>query len=128
MDEIWKTLDGIIEYGTFYEVSNFGNVRSIDRVTKYSDGRIAKFKGRILKGAKDKDGYKQVNLCKNGKCNSFQVHRLVALAFIPNPNNFSEINHKDECKDNNCILNLEWCDRKYNCNYGTRNERIHKKG
>ena len=55
---------------------------------------------------------------------SFSVHKLIALAFLPNPNNYLEINHKDEDKTNNRVENLEWCDHKYNSNYGTRSERI----
>ena len=71
-------------------------------------------------------GYFQVVLCKNGECKQFLVHRLVASAYLSNPENLPEINHKDENKTNNCLQNLEWCDHKYNSNYGTRNEKIKK--
>lgn len=81
--------------------------------------------GRVLKQHKRKDGYIQVALCKNGKIKNFMVHRLVAEAFIPNPNNLPCVNHKDEDKTNN-VDNLEWCTHEYNNNYGTRNERIGK--
>ena len=79
-----------------------------------------KFKGgteHILKPKKDKGGYLYVNLGMNGKYKSKKVHRLVAQAFIPNPNNLPQVNHKDECKTNNCVDNLEWCDSKYHNYY-----------
>lgn len=68
-------------------------------------------------------GYLKVDLWKNGKVKTFSVHRLVAEAYIPNPDNLPQVNHKDECKTNNCLQNLEWCDCKYNINYGTGIER-----
>ena len=83
-----------------------------------------------MKLCKNKDGYIHVNLYNNGR-KSFMLHRLVASAFIKNPNNYSEINHIDECKSNNKVNNLEWCTRKYNMNYGIANKRrgeTHKKG
>lgn len=81
---------------------------------------------RRLKQFKDTNGYLQVGLCKDGKTRSFLVHRLVALAFIPNPhpNEWNQVNHKNEDKTNNRVTNLEWCDCEYNNNYGTRNKRI----
>ena len=66
-------------------------------------------------------------LCKNGKPKTFQIHRLVAQAFIPNPQNLPCVNHKDEDKTNNTVDNLEWCTHEYNDNYGTHNERVAKK-
>ena len=74
----------------------------------------------------DKKGYLRVNLCKDGKVKHYRIHRLVAEAYIPNPDNLPQVNHKDENKANNCIQNLEWCDAKYNSNYGTRNEKFKK--
>lgn len=62
---------------------------------------------------------------ENNKCKKMLIHRLVANSFIPNPNKLPNINHKDENKSNNMIDNLEWCDAKYNCNYGTRNQRLY---
>lgn len=73
-------------------------------------------------GCDNGHGYLQV--IRNGK--RYSVHRLVAECFIPNPNNYPQVNHIDEDKSNNRVENLEWCDRKYNCNYGTRNERSAK--
>lgn len=115
--EIWKDVVG---YEGFYQVSNKGNIYSVER--KDSIGR--KIGGRILKPTYDKYGYLQVNLCKNGKLKTIFRHRLVAEAFIPNQNNYLEINHKDEVKTNNNVDNLEWCTSKYNANHGTRNERV----
>lgn len=70
---------------------------------------------RYLKGAKRKDGYYNIRLNKK----NYLVHRLVAIAYLPNPNNYDQVNHKDENKSNNNVGNLEWCTRKYNINYGT---------
>lgn len=79
-------------------------------------------KEKILKQC-IQNGYAYVHLCKNNKDTAYLVHRLLAQAFIPNPLNFSEVNHKDENKLNNDATNLEWCTSKYNSNYGTRNKR-----
>ena len=108
--EYWKPVVG---YEGLYEVSNLGRVKSL----KFG-------KERILKPQKDTSGYLCVTLCKNNNQCQFKVHRLVAEAFIPNPNNLPQTNHKDECKTNNIASNLEWCDRKYNVNYGTRTKRV----
>ena len=71
-------------------------------------------------------GYAYVNLHLNGKMKTIKTHRLVAEAFIPNPENKPMVNHKDEVKNNNAVENLEWCDAKYNINYGTRTARMIK--
>ena len=92
------------------------------------DGRVYSYKRkRFLKPGSDKDGYHKVCLYKKGKAKTFRIHRLVAEAFIPNPNNLPVVNHRDECKTNNCVENLEWCSIEYNNTYGTRIERIAKK-
>lgn len=111
MIEIWKDILG---YEGLYQVSNLGNVRSLNY------RRSGKTK--LLKQGTD-NGYKRVELSKNGKKKKYWVHRLVAIAFISNPNNYKEVNHKDEDKSNNNVNNLEWCTREYNNNYGTRNKR-----
>ena len=105
MKEIWKNVTG---YENCYQVSNFGNVRSLDRLD--SAGR--KRKGRTLIPIIDKFGYCSVHLLKNGKTKTIKIHRLVALEFLENPLNYKEINHKDENKQNNSAKNLEWCDKK----------------
>lgn len=130
MDEInlfnyenWRDIAG---YEGLYQVSSWGRVRSLDRMVIAAYGSMKLQKGRLLKLGFDKDGYQQVNLWKNGKKKTHTVHRLVAQAFIPNPQNFKEVNHRDEDKTNNRVENLEWCTSVYNHNYGTRNERISK--
>ena len=110
IDEIWCPIKG---YEGLYEVSDKGRVRSI----KFG-------KERILKPLRNTCGYLQVQLWKNGEQKMYLVHRLVAQTFTPNPDNLTEVNHKDEDKDNNSVQNLEWCDRKYNINYGNRNQMV----
>ena len=92
------------------------------------DGNIWSYRSnKFLKPKLTRQGYHQVVLCKDGKSKTHYIHRLVADAFIPNPNNLPEVNHKDECKTNNCVDNLEWMSRIDNINYGTRTERVAKK-
>jgi hypothetical protein len=105
--EIWKSLANIVEFGEQYEVSNLGNVR-----------RIGKIEPRKL--VEDKDGYLTINFSNKGKVKGYKVHRLVALAFIPNPEDKPEINHKDNVRDNNVLFNLEWSDRVENIDYAKR--------
>ena len=122
IEEIWKPVVG---YEGLYEVSNKGTVKSLDRFTKSGRGNGNRFiSGKILKSALNKKGYPSVVLCKDGKMFTQRVHRLVAEAFIPNPDNLPVVNHKDEDKTNNCVDNLEWCTNKYNCNYGTSISRM----
>ena len=111
MIEVWKNVVG---YEGYYQVSNFGNVRSIDR----KDGRGNRIKGKELKLYKNRNGYLQSALIFNGKVKLMYVHRIVAEAFLCNPKNLKCVNHKDENKTNNSVENLEWCDYKYNNNYG----------
>ena len=115
-----KGFDGL------YEVSTWGNVRSLDRWITYKNGRKHFCKGKVLKLDYNNYGYLRVYLFKDGKRTNFLVHRLVAKAFVPNPDNLPLVNHKDEVKDNNYPYNLEWCTDEYNTNYGTRNERVAK--
>ena len=123
MIEEWRPVVG---YEGLYEVSNTGQVRSLDRYVKYSNGRIHLYKGKVLSPGIKPDGYLLINLCCNGKHNTIRVHRLVTEAFLPNPDNLPEVNHKDEDKTNNRVENLEWCDYVYNNNYGTKPERLSK--
>lgn len=115
-DEIWKDVVG---YEQFYQVSNKGRVR------RKRDDFV--YKSRTFT-----NGYKNVLLYKDGRWHrtggkSELVHRMVAMAFIPNPNNLPQVNHKDENKENNCVENLEWCTQKYNNEYGTAKERMRTK-
>ena len=114
--EIWKDVVG---YEGFYKVSNKGNVYSVER--KNPAG--IRCGGLILRLTQHKRGYIQVSLRRDGVMKTKKVHRLVAEAFIPNPNNYSEVNRRDEDKSNNVVENLEWCSRKYNMNYGTATKR-----
>ncbi|WP_063601257.1 NUMOD4 domain-containing protein [Clostridium coskatii] len=118
--EIWKDIAG---YEGYYQVSNSGKIRSVNRIIIYSDGRIFRYNGRDLKTTLNK-GYVNVKLSKHSKVETFKVHRLVAEAFISNPLNLPQINHKDENKTNNNVDNLEWCTGKYNMNYGTVIQRV----
>lgn len=122
--EIWKDIKGLEGK---YQVSNYGNVRSVDRLVQFKDGRVAHYKGKQMKLRKNQDGYLQVQLCPtSATIKTVKVHRLVAEAFIDNPERKKEINHIDENKLNNYADNLEWSDRIHNCNHGTRNQRIAK--
>ena len=109
--EYWKDING---YEGLYQVSNYGRVRSLPRKT--TSGKIlTQFISR---------GYYKVVLCKDNIKKNWNVHKLVAIAFVPNPNNYTDINHKDENKLNNIATNLEWCSKSYNQRYGTRNKRM----
>ena len=123
---VWKD---VIGYEGLYQVSDCGEVRSLARlVTANCHGTFAKRQSPskvLTQGICGRDKtYYSVVLSKNGKTKTFLVHRLVAEAFIPNPENKPQINHKDENGHNNNVQNLEWVDAKYNSNYGTRNKRI----
>lgn len=114
--EVWKDIEG---YEGLYQVSSLGRVKSLDRITP----KNRYFKGKILVNKHDSQGYQLVCLCVDGKQSYAYIHRLVAKAFIPNPENKETVNHKDENKANNCVENLEWMTMRENANYGTRNER-----
>lgn len=118
MEEIWKDIKG---YEGLYQVSNLGRVKSL------GNGNSNKSKLKIMKTPLNHKGYPMIRLCKNSVSKGFLVHRLVAEAFIPNPNNLPQVNHIDEVKTNNRIDNLEWCTAEYNHNYGTRIERVRQK-
>lgn len=108
--EEWKDING---FEGLYKVSNLGRILSLRRK-----------KPRIKALCVDVYGYNVVPLYYHRKRIRFFVHRLVACAFIPNPNGFPQINHKDENKLNNCVSNLEWCNQSYNNAYGSRSERM----
>ena len=116
MEEEWRPIEGY----EHYEVSNLGRVRSWinNKWRRRSAPKILSLH-RLTKG------YLGVSLSSAPKVSkTIKVHRLVAKAFIPNPDNLPQVNHKDENKTNNCVSNLEWCTNKYNLSYGTARQRI----
>ena len=121
--EIWKDVAG---FEGFYQISNMGNVRSMERLVSFGkQKRTVPAIERIKRT--DKRGYLTVTLSKENKIKNAKIHRLVAEAFVPNPHNLPEVNHKDENKQNNCADNLEWCEHLYNAIYGTKLERQREK-
>lgn len=122
--EIWKPIKN---YEGLYEVSNLGRIKSLSRIIRANTCGKRIIPERILSNSINGSGYCIVVLCKNGKHKSLSVHRIVAETFIENPKKFNEVNHKDENKQNNNVENLEWCNQKYNANYGTGVERCRKK-
>lgn len=122
-EELWAEVKG---YDGRYIVSNFGNVKSVERDVLGKNNIVKHHKGKDLKQFFRHRGYHTVYLTKCGKTKKYYVHRLVAEAFIPNPGNLPQINHKDENKINNYVENLEWCTAQYNALYGTRLERRSK--
>ena len=111
MQETWKDIDG---YEGLYQISNLGRVKSLNKVIIKKNGVHHPFKEKILSHEVNNKGYITTTLCKNTKIKVFLVHRLVAKAFIPNPNNLSQVNHKDGNKENNHANNLEWCTQSIN--------------
>lgn len=131
-NEEWRPVEG---YEGLYEVSNLGRVWSIERI----DSGGVRRGGHFMSFTSNKGGYLRCKLTKNGKFKLMLVHKLVATAFIPNPNNYPCINHKDEDQTNNCVYvnpdgtidfdksNLEWCTYSYNINYGNRKAKVKEK-
>lgn len=133
--EEWRDIPG---YEGLYQVSNEGRAKSLEKSYTERNSRKAThtLEERVLKPSKYNKGYLYVTLTKNDKRKIKKIHRLVAEAFIPNPDGLPQVNHKDENKENNFVFinedgsvdleksNLEWCDNKYNSNYGSRGKRI----
>ena len=113
MEEIWRDIK---DYEGYYQVSNRGIVKSLERM-KRNNGGYQKIPEKILKVYDNGKGYLRVQLCKDGKVKNCRINRLVAQAFLPNPNNLPEVNHIDQDKTNNCVENLEWCTTQYNVEY-----------
>lgn len=109
-EEIWKDIP---RYEGYYQASSLGRIRSLDRDV-FNKGTKQHLKGKIRVASPDPDGYLGLLLSKDGVNKSFRVNRLIALTFIPNPENKPEVNHKDLNKRNNRVENLEWCSRKEN--------------
>jgi hypothetical protein len=116
VEEVWRDIPGCEGQ---YLVSNVGRIKSMKWSGKYGSHPD----GMIRKQRTDEFGYKYVMLRIAGKNKRISVHRAVAMAFIPNPDNLPQVNHKDETRDNNCVENLEWCTILYNNNYGHRKEK-----
>lgn len=120
MKEEWIPIPG---YEGLYEISTNGNVKMLGRRKRLWHGAYTSVSPKIVSQYLV-CGYKKVKLRNyDGETKMVSVHRLVAMAFLPNPNNYPQVNHKDEIKTNNCVDNLEWCTAKYNTNYGTGKER-----
>lgn len=111
---MWRDING---YEGLYQISDTGEVKSLERTRVGKNGSTVIVTECIRKQKTDKDGYKEVALCKDGKMKYYRVHRLVAEAFLENPNDYTIINHKDENPANNNASNLEWCTQQYNRQY-----------
>lgn len=114
MKEVWKPIEG---YEDYYEVSNTGRVRGKTRTVNYIDGRVKVFEAKEITPTPNTDGYMSLKLCRGNTYKTVRVHRLVAQAFIPNPNNYPEVNHIDCDRTNNNVSNLEWCTHEQNVRY-----------
>lgn len=112
--EIWKEIEG---FGGNYSVSSEGRVRS-NGLLKGKNSKV-----RILKTEMTSKGYLRVGMVKDGKQKHYLLHRLVAIAFLDNPNNLPDVNHKNDCKTDNRLVNLEWMSRRDNMNYGERTKK-----
>lgn len=117
-NEIWKNIEGFGIYNEFYQISNLGRVKSLDKYVS-NGNRLRLIKGRILKIGYAGQ-YPSVQLSHKQKIKNIPIHKLVAKTFIPNPNNLPCINHKDCNPENNNVENLEWCTYKYNNEYNNR--------
>lgn len=125
MIEKFKPVKG---YTGIYEISNLGRVKSLSRIIERNDGNTRLTEDRIILPFTTKAGYSQIVLCKDGVRKKHYIHRLVALAFIPNDNPIEKIvvNHKDENPKNNTVGNLEWCTQRYNMRYGKMQAKLIK--
>lgn len=111
MEEVWKDIKG---YEGLYQVSSLGRIKSLDRYIERKDGTVYFWKGKIMSPAISNTGYLVTSIYKNKKKKQVQIHRLVAEAFIPNPNNRPEVNHINGKRNDARIDNLEWVNRSEN--------------
>lgn len=120
IEELWVDVK---DYEGLYQVSNLGRVKSLDRINKHSEGNIRIIKGKILKIQinNKRGGYCEISIHKEGHEKRFRLNRLVAIHFIPNPNNLPEVNHIDGKKENNRADNLEWMTSIENKHHGWEN-------
>jgi hypothetical protein len=118
--EIWKDIPG---YETLYQASNLGRIKRI----LFKNNIVTKKENKILKTRINKNNREQIMLYKNGKRKNMTVHRLVASAFLENPNNYPEVNHIDGNSLNNNVNNLEWCTKQYNMKHAYDNNLTHVK-
>ena len=117
----------IQNYEGLYQISNYGRVKSLRRLSRGRNGKYKIIKEKILKVSSQTNKYPNVGLIKENKLKTFEVHRLVAMYFIPNPHHYPCVNHKDEDKTNNKIDNLEWCTYSYNNAYNDKAKKINEK-
>lgn len=122
-NEVWKEVVG---YEGYYEVSNIGNVRSVNRYVTSKEGKTWNFKSRIIKPHSNNQGYLQTNLTRDGITKKPLIHRLVAEAFLGDMGSGMQVHHKNEITTDNRLENLEWVTPKVNVNYGRgRNDKYH---
>lgn len=117
-EEIWKDIKG---FEGLYQISNLGRVRSLDRLVRSGHGSFKLSKGKIRKPSIDRYGYYRIDLWKAQKASYITIHRLVAEAFIPNPENKKAVNHINCIKTDNRVENLEWCTNQENSNHAVAN-------
>jgi len=121
MEEVWKDVVG---YEGLYEVSNLGHVRSLDRYVAHHTAGMALRRGKIMKGSFD-GNYLNVSLTKDRKTKSVRIHRLVAMAFMPNHDGLPQVDHIDCNKLNNRVDNLRWCTSAENTRFAKENGLLH---
>lgn len=121
MKEIWKDVRG---YGGLYQISNLGKVKALGKKRRMPYGGYHMYRDTIMAGALDGSGYRFVGLSKKGIKKLPKIHRLVGFAFIPNPYKKPCINHKDNNRSNNIVINLEWCTYKENMQHASRQGRM----